>query len=340
MSDNRWSRYRMGAPPDAVSTMAPNAKEATAATPARLPAKVDLRANCSPIDDQGQLGSCAACAAVGVMEYVSRVAANGGAGEEYSRLFVYYNGRSMAGEQKQDAGLATPHAIASILGYGVVSEALWPYDIKRFKEEPPQSVYKAAGNFSGMAYAQVPRGDPVKAALASSQPVIFRYYGDPDLIRQVRGDGMMAAWGRNAPAQDGMGHTMMIVGYDDGPRHAIVRNSWGVDFGDKGYFYMPYDVMENATNPAEYWLVGLIGSPSLTGVTAENTRAAVEHTRGHAAEQVKESHAQMRGDFRKEQQDALDESKKSIRDRLREQENKQGQKRDRGGPGNGGDGNR
>ncbi|TFH48771.1 MAG: cysteine protease, partial [Bacteroidia bacterium] len=37
-----------------------------------LPAKVDLRQWCSPVEDQGKLGSCAAQAAAGVVEYFER----------------------------------------------------------------------------------------------------------------------------------------------------------------------------------------------------------------------------------------------------------------------------
>ena len=37
-----------------------------------LPSKVDLRSWCSPIEDQGQLGSCTANATVGIVEYFER----------------------------------------------------------------------------------------------------------------------------------------------------------------------------------------------------------------------------------------------------------------------------
>ncbi|HVY88016.1 MAG TPA: C1 family peptidase [Hyphomonadaceae bacterium] len=331
MTSARWERYHMGAPPDARSTAAPAMK--IQSPDGKLPSKVDFRAQCSPIDDQGTLMSCAACAVVGAMEYL--IGKADGRIHEYSRLFVYYNGRKIAGETNQDSGLATPHAIAAALAYGIAPEPTWPYDIQRFREEPPQTVYQAAQSVGGVAYAQTPRGEPARAALASGFPVIFRYYGPVDLIRAVRGDGRMAPW-QGAPAPQGMGHTMMMVGYDDDQRCAIVRNSWGADFGDKGYFYMPYDVMENATQAMEYWMMGVIGEkllPMAVGVGG-SVRQAVEHTIANGKEQAMDSLKQLGADLRKDLQDSLDSSKQSIRDRLRAQEDQMAQKRNRDGGGN------
>lgn len=41
------------------------------------------------------------------------------------------------------------------------------------------------------------------------------------------------------------GHAMLCVGYSDPDRVFIVRNSWGPDWGDKGYCDIPYDYLVN-----------------------------------------------------------------------------------------------
>ncbi|MBL8526222.1 MAG: hypothetical protein JNL68_00910, partial [Burkholderiales bacterium] len=51
------------------------------------PAAVDLRAWCSPIEDQGTIGSCTAHAGVGMIEYYQRRAF--GKHVDASRLFLY-----------------------------------------------------------------------------------------------------------------------------------------------------------------------------------------------------------------------------------------------------------
>lgn len=38
---------------------------------------------------------------------------------------------------------------------------------------------------------------------------------------------------------------MLIVGYSDAEARFIVRNSWGTDWGDRGYCYIPYDYCAN-----------------------------------------------------------------------------------------------
>jgi C1A family cysteine protease len=37
------------------------------------------------------------------------------------------------------------------------------------------------------------------------------------------------------------GHAVTIVGYDNDRKYFICRNSFGENWGDRGYFYMPYD---------------------------------------------------------------------------------------------------
>jgi len=74
-----------------------------------IPAAVDLRAWCSPIEDQKSLGSCTANAAVGVVEYFQRRAF--GTHLDGSRLFVYKVTRNLMGVTGDTgAGCATPWA--------------------------------------------------------------------------------------------------------------------------------------------------------------------------------------------------------------------------------------
>src|SRR6266511_3345113 len=70
-------------------------KGAKGAPAGPVPASIDLRPWCSPIEDQQQLGSCTANAAVGIIEYYENRAF-----KKYldgSRLFVYKNTRNLMG---------------------------------------------------------------------------------------------------------------------------------------------------------------------------------------------------------------------------------------------------
>ena len=110
---------------------------------ALLPRAVDLRKDPNaPIFDQGNLGSCAAqstCAAL------SHVVAHHQATppEEFSRLFVYGCGRSPPWVE-EDTGASLRDILKGIARHGAPLEALWPYDVSRWKERPPAEVWDAA----------------------------------------------------------------------------------------------------------------------------------------------------------------------------------------------------
>ncbi|HXM59103.1 MAG TPA: C1 family peptidase, partial [Candidatus Dormibacteraeota bacterium] len=51
------------------------------------------------------------------------------------------------------------------------------------------------------------------------------------------------------------GHAVMCVGYDDATQQFTIRNSWGDDAGDHGYFYMPYGYLTGRSLSADFWTI-------------------------------------------------------------------------------------
>jgi C1A family cysteine protease len=49
------------------------------------------------------------------------------------------------------------------------------------------------------------------------------------------------------------GHAVCAVGFDDVKSVFIVRNSWGDQWGDHGYFYLPYDYMLDKNLVYDIW---------------------------------------------------------------------------------------
>jgi hypothetical protein len=56
------------------------------------------------------------------------------------------------------------------------------------------------------------------------------------------------------------GHCMMCVGYqkrDDGGEYAIVMNSWGPNWGDRGYCYIPLSYLLSSDS-YDFWTIRLM----------------------------------------------------------------------------------
>src|SRR5664279_258547 len=114
------------------------------APPIPLPAQTDLRAQCPPVYDQGQLGSCTANAIAGALQFDE--AKQGEADTTLlSRLFIYYNERVMEGTVGTDSGAMIRDGIKTVNAVGACPESEWPYDIARFTEKPSDACCADAG---------------------------------------------------------------------------------------------------------------------------------------------------------------------------------------------------
>src|SRR5437660_12074441 len=104
---------------------------------AQLPAKIDLRKKCSPVENQGELGSCTANALVGALEFLELK--DGAQFVGLSRLFLCYNERVIEGTVDQDSGAFIRDGIKSLAKQGVCAEPEWPYKISRFRKKPSRA---------------------------------------------------------------------------------------------------------------------------------------------------------------------------------------------------------
>ncbi|WP_158808707.1 C1 family peptidase [Beijerinckia sp. L45] len=221
----------------------------------KLPNKVDLRPLMTPVEDQGQTSSCVANAVAGAYEYWIKKASK--QDQNISRLFVYYNARWRDGSQDKDEGSVIQLAMEGLQKFGACAEKAWPFDPRLILKKPGAEAYKEGAPFRVHDMAQVPlKLDAWKQALAEGKPIVFGIALFDSFDECTKKGGVVPMPAPDALAREKhSGHSMCAVGYSDSEKVFIVRNSWGTDFGDKGYCYMPYDYLLNPKfNDADCWV--------------------------------------------------------------------------------------
>lgn len=200
--------------------------------------EVDPRNNMPDPYDQGDLGSCTANAYAGAVEYDDIL--HYGALGTPSRLAIYYGERLREGTVDYDAGAMGHDAFKDGRKYGVASEALWPYDIAKFRDAPPPAYEAARASHKVREYRHPPMTEPaMKRLLSNLQTVAFgftAYESFESLAVERTGIVPVPALSEQVLG----GHEVLLVGYlAKYPNHFLVRNSWGTEWGLGGYFLFP-----------------------------------------------------------------------------------------------------
>lgn len=217
-----------------------------------LPPKVDLRSYCSLVENQGSLGSCTACALVGNLEFLKlrkfKKAIN------FSKLFLYYNERTVRGTVKSDSGASIRDGIKSLVNLGDCREKYWPYVESKFSVKPDLHSYEDALDYQIKSYYRINTIAEMKHTLAGGFPFVFGFavYESFESPR-VEDSGIMPM--PHIGERVLGGHAVLAVGYDDSKQYFTVRNSWGKGWGKDGYFFMPYKYLANRSLSADFWTV-------------------------------------------------------------------------------------
>jgi C1A family cysteine protease len=221
------------------------------------PDSVDLRRYCSSIENQGNLGSCTGQAVAGAIELLNK---RNGKPTDVSRLFIYYYERLILGTVNYDSGAYIRDGIKATNHYGASLESLWPHDIRKFKQEPITEAKTDALNRKVTLYERVADFNGCIDALSNGYPVIigFNVYTS-FMSATVARTGNMPYPNTKRERLLG-GHAVLLVGYDKTKKVFIVRNSWGTAWGIKGYFYMPFNVI-NPNMSDDYWVIKSVNNP-------------------------------------------------------------------------------
>ena len=221
-----------------------------------MPKSADLRPQFSTIYNQGDLGSCTANAIAAVLDFI-HVQDHGLPFVFPSRLFIYYFERLMEGSVDQDAGACIRDGIQVVVKEGACPETVWPYDTSKFTVKPGDDAVTAALKYQALEYVRIPFNSllGIKQTLVDGHPLVcgIQVY-DSFESDDVAKTGMVPMPNVFTEQLCG-GHAVSIVGFDDAAGHFIMRNSWGEDWGDNGYFYLPYAFIANPSLTSDIWTI-------------------------------------------------------------------------------------
>lgn len=218
----------------------------------KLPASATVRNSpyISKIEDQGSIGSCTCNSSTSVHEMVLK---RSGVDVQLSRLWLYAKVREFEGTPlTEDSGAQIRDVMKVLAKQGVPLESSYPYDTDKWQQEPPAALAPEAAKHQILVYYRCPTLAQIKASIWQGFSVVGGFSCPKSLFSDATTKTGVIEY---APVKgfDG-GHAVMFVGYDDAKRLLCFQNSWGPDWGDGGYGYLPYDYVENGYAD-DFWTI-------------------------------------------------------------------------------------
>lgn len=233
-----------------------------------LPSKVDMR-NYSPgIYNQGTVGSCVAqsiCAAVQIRNNI--VNNNQWSISRYtlgkkapvfspSRLKLYWHARIEEGyPSTEDTGSSMHSGMIALEKYKLCDEKLWPYEQKKFNQQPPHEAFLDSDKYKQVSYMKVEQNvDVIKYTLSKGYPICFGIIAYSTLTNSTAMNTGKVELPRSNDSPKG-GHAILLLGYDEESKVFIFQNSWSNYWGDHGFGYLPYDYVASSKHAADFWAI-------------------------------------------------------------------------------------
>ncbi len=220
---------------------------------------VDLRKYCTPIADQGQTGRCSAFAWTHATEMSRNIlnAAPVRLSPNYTMLEIQrYQGDARDYQYAYEGGDGTaagPEPGELLAEHGTCRQELWPDDhpTPTVREEQLQAD---AERYRLQATPWPIAVEDVRKVLSAGCPV----HVSMNTGRAFSGVGRDGVFNAAEACSGRHGrHAMLIVGYVG--NFFTLKNSWGTDWGDQGYCYVPRNVL--AASDPEFVAV-LIQNPA------------------------------------------------------------------------------
>ena len=212
------------------------------ASPAALPASVDLRAAWWNIGDQEATGSCVGWGSTdGVARYHMVKAGKLDQKARLSPRFTWMASKetdqfvTRPETMIEEAGTSLKAAVDILRKYGAVPEMMLPFHITTYMYPGNENTFYATAATRKIAsYVNLFRNTANwRTWLATHGPILVGLNVDRTWDQATTTQGKLDTF---QPATVRGGHAVCAVGYRTDGR-IILRNSWGTSWGDKGFAY-------------------------------------------------------------------------------------------------------
>ena len=222
----------------------------------RHPTSVDLREYLPCAQDQGILNTSTAFAVLALVGYFE--ARTCGRVLSASRLFLHQMALKLL-RLRGNANIDLRTTFKALVRFGTPPEAYWPYDANHFQLDPTDAfLFSFSRDYETIRYLRLDTSDGdrtlhlVKSFLAAGFALVFGF--------SVPGSLTTEADIGYRPHFDSIlgGQAVLAVGYDDSRRIAsdtgalLFRSSWGVQWGEHGYGWLPYSYVTNQS-AVDFW---------------------------------------------------------------------------------------
>lgn len=235
---------------------------------ATRPESIDLSINFPMPGDQGTQNSCVGWAVAYALKSFQEKLENDWELNDSNHLFspaFIYNQIN----DGHDRGALFNKALDLAVNTGMATLGQMPYKVTDYQSQPSPDAMAEAADFKAKSWAKINDGSQIIAALVNRQAVLcaIRIYPSFNKLK-----GTDSVYNTKEGALLG-GHAVTIVGYDDnrfGGAYKII-NSYGRNWGDNGYFWLPYTFAGDGILTQAYILEDMENAPDTIPVPVAPT---------------------------------------------------------------------
>jgi GNAT superfamily N-acetyltransferase len=162
-----------------------------------------------------------------------------------SRVYEFVRARQLEGTYpgSPQTGVWPISSMRVHYGWGCVPDEAWPFSAATSWQplSEPDGIDALAKRRRASCYQRVRTVAECKWVLAYRSPILASF--------EITESWFTASSGRIAYPVEGDrpvgSHVVCILGYDDRKKEFKFINSWGADWGDHGFGYIPYDLFES-----------------------------------------------------------------------------------------------